>query len=115
MQICMTVPIIVNDMVICEFDAAVDVKITSYGCPAQLYGLPEDCYPEEGPEWEVEATYIDGCKRDDEGNIISILTECPDELLIFVTRYIEGEEFAGRICDAIAEDGFPNYYVDPNY
>ena len=28
MQIEMTVPIIVNDFVICEFDAAVDIKVT---------------------------------------------------------------------------------------
>ena len=112
MQIYTTVPIIVNDLVICEFEAAVDIKVTSYGCPAQTYGPPEGCYPGEGPEWEVEATYVEGQERDEKGKLVSVLVECSDELLIFVTRYIEGEKFIGRVCDAIADED-PNDYYKP--
>ena len=109
MQIQITVPIIVNDLVICEFDAAVDVKVLSYGCPAQTYGPPEHCYPAEGPEWEMEAVYVEGREKDEEGKFFSKLVECPDELLIFVTRYIEGEEFQDKVCCVIYEDGLDNY------
>ena len=97
MEICVTVPIIVNDVIICEFDAAVEVNVTSHGYPAQTYGPPENCYPEEGPEWEVEATYIDAGEN-------SGLVKCPDELLLFITRYIEGEEFGDRVYGALVND-----------
>jgi hypothetical protein len=30
--------------------AEIDYCVTSYGCPAQTYGPPENCYPAEGPE-----------------------------------------------------------------
>ena len=111
MQIEMTVPIIVKDNILCEFEAAVDIKVTSYGCPAQTYGPPEDCYPGEGPEWEVESVYVDAQEWKKEGKLVSNLIECPDELLTFVTQYIERREFMETVCDAIAEDGGrPNYY-----
>ena len=103
MQIEMTVPIIVNKVVLCEFEAAVDIKVLSYGCPAQTYGPPENCYPAEGPEWEVEGTYVDAEERNEEGKLVSNLIECPDELLTFVIQYIDGDEFMDRVCCAIAE------------
>ena len=107
MQIYMTVPIVVKGTTLCEFEAAVDIEVTSYGCPAQTCGPPESCYPAEGPEWEVEGIYIDVVQRNEEGECVLNLIECPDELLIFVTQYIEGDEFMGRVCDAIAD------YNDP--
>ena len=115
MQIEITVPIIVNDVVICEFDAAVDIRVTSYGCPAQTYGPPENCDSGEGPEWEVEATYVEAGERDKNGYLISNLVECPDELLTFVTQYIEGQKFMDKVCDAIAEEDSPGYSDEPDY
>ena len=103
MEVSMTVPIVVNGGIICEFDAAVDIKVTSYGCPAQTYGPPENCYPAEGPEWEVEAVYIDVPEKNSEGKLVSLLVDCPDELLPFVTQYIEGDKFMDRVACAIDE------------
>ena len=110
MQVCMTVPIMVNNILVCEFDAAADIKVTSYGCPAQTYGPPEYCDPGEGPEWEVEGTYVDVQVRNGEDKLVSKLIECPDELLSFITQYIEGEKFQDRVCCEIGEDGPPDYY-----
>ena len=104
MQIQITVPIIVNDDILCEFDAAVDVKVLSYGSPAQTSGPPEYCDPGEGPEWEVEGTYVEVQVWNEKGNIVSKLVECPDDLLTFMTQYIEGEEFRDRVCCEIGED-----------
>ena len=115
MQIEMTVPIIFNEVVICEFEAAVDINVLSYGCPAQTSGPPESCYPAEGPEWEVEGTYIDMVQRNEEGECVLNLIECPDELLIFVIRYIEGDEFMDRVCDAIAKDDSYDYRNSDDY
>ena len=103
MQIELTVPIIVNDFLICEFDGAFDINVISYGYAAQTMGLPENCYPEEGPEWEVEGTYIAVAEKDGRGRLVDKMVECPDELLIFMTRYSEGEEFADNVCAAIAQ------------
>ena len=114
MQIAITVPIIVNDVIICEFEAAVDVKVLSYGHPAQTSGPPEHCDLGENPEWEVEIVYVDVCERNEEGKFVSKLVECPDELLIFVTQYIEGEDFEDVVCCEIGEAD-PSDYYEPDY
>ena len=44
----------------------------------------------------MEGTYIDAVERNEEGKFVSNLIECPDELLIFMTQYIEGGEFMDR-------------------
>ena len=103
MQIQITVPIIVNGLVVCEFDAAVDIKVLSLGCSAQTYGPPELCWPTEPPEWEMEAAYVEAQEKNEAGKFVPNLVECPDELLIFVTRYIEEEKFQDRACCAIDE------------
>lgn len=38
-----------------DFVADVDYRVLSWGCDAQTYGPPENCYPAEPPEWEIEA------------------------------------------------------------
>lgn len=38
-----------------DFVVTIDYRITSPGYPAKLSGPPEDCYPAEGPEFEVES------------------------------------------------------------
>ena len=43
------------DMMGFEWVVEIDYRVTSYGCPAQTYGPPENCYPAEGPEWEIES------------------------------------------------------------
>ena len=114
MQIEITVPIIVNDFLICEFDAAIDVNVVSYGCPAQTSGPPEYCYPAESPEWEIEATYVEVKEKNEQGEFVSKLIECPGELLIFMTQYTEREEFQDKVCCLINEDDSPDYY-EPEY
>lgn len=34
-------------------DCKVTYSVSSWGCPAQLYGPAEHCYPAESPEWDV--------------------------------------------------------------
>lgn len=41
-----------------SIDYRIHFEVTSPGCPAQTFGPPENCYPAEGPEWEI--TGIDG-------------------------------------------------------
>ena len=43
------------DMMGFEWVVEIDYRVTSYGRPAQTYGPPENCYPAEGPEWEIES------------------------------------------------------------
>ena len=31
---------------------------TSRGCSAQLYGPPENCYPSEAPEFELDTVHV---------------------------------------------------------
>lgn len=38
-----------------------DIKVTSFGYPGRLGGLPEDCYPGEGHEWEIEEAECRSC------------------------------------------------------
>lgn len=38
-----------------DFLCEVDYRVTSYGCDAQTYGPPENCYPAEPPEWEINS------------------------------------------------------------
>ena len=109
MQIYVTVPIMVNDAILCEFDAAVDITVTSYGSPAQTSGPPEYCDPGEGPEWEVEGVYVEVQMRNEEGKPVSKLVECPDDLLTFMTQYIEGQEFGDTASVKIGEDDSPDY------
>jgi hypothetical protein len=39
-------------------DYQVHFAVTSGGCSAKIYGPPENCYPAEGPEWQI--TGVDG-------------------------------------------------------
>jgi hypothetical protein len=41
-----------------DFLAEIEYRITHWGCPAKTYGPPENCYPAEAPEWEVESIAI---------------------------------------------------------
>ena len=37
-----------------QWEVSITVNCTSPGCPAKLSGPPEDCYPAEGPEFELD-------------------------------------------------------------
>lgn len=56
-------------------DKEVEVRLTfecvTRGCPAQLYGPPENCYPEEAAEFELDSVHL----LDDEGNPVEISEE----------------------------------------
>jgi hypothetical protein len=41
-----------------DFLAEIEYRVTYWGCPAKTYGPPENCYPAEAPEWEVESIAI---------------------------------------------------------
>ncbi len=34
------------------------LKLTDRGRPAKIYGPPEDCYPAEAPEWELDSIVL---------------------------------------------------------
>jgi hypothetical protein len=40
-----------------EIDVDVGFNVTSFGYPAKTYGPPEDCYPAEGPEFDLDDTF----------------------------------------------------------
>lgn len=37
-----------------DFVADIDYRVLSWGCDAQTYGPPENCYPAEPPEFEID-------------------------------------------------------------
>lgn len=87
------------DMMGFDFIAEVEFRVTYWGCKAQTYGPPENCYPAEGPEWEVDAIYL----RDDRvgrigpefeatGALLDVLAECDA-----VTEAIEREIADGQL------------------
>jgi hypothetical protein len=41
-----------------DFIADFEYRVTSWGCDAQTYGPPENCYPAESPEWEINRIRI---------------------------------------------------------
>lgn len=49
-----------------EFQLTMDC--TSRGCAAQLYGLPENCYPAEAAEFELASVHV----LDEEGKPVKI-------------------------------------------
>lgn len=48
----------------------------SHGAPGKTYGLPENCYPAEGPEVEIEVVYLIDDKS--KADVLPKLT--PDEV-----------------------------------
>jgi hypothetical protein len=80
-----------------DFLAEIEYRVTHWGCPAKTYGPPENCYPEESPEWEVESIAIwldipgeDYPMHETSGNFL----------------YSLEDHFAGEISAAIAEYEF---------
>jgi len=78
-----------------DFLAEIDITVTSWGCEARIYGPPEDCYPAEPPEWDVESIvlWLDDPNRPDCG-----LFEATGALFDVLS-----EHFADAIAEQIAE------------
>ncbi len=103
-----------------DFIADVDYKVTSYGCDAQTYGPPENCYPAEPPEWEINSIVL---YREE------LLTKEQHRLFDRGHRFTPGFEATGAlfdvlanldaindaICEEICMDGPPDYSDDDNY
>lgn len=50
------------DCPICDAEEQMaEIKVISGGYPAKLGGPPEDCFPGEGAEWEVEEAECRSC------------------------------------------------------
>lgn len=41
-----------------DFIAEIEYTVTYWGCPAKTYGPPENCYPAEAPEYDIESIGI---------------------------------------------------------
>ena len=54
-----------------EAEFQLTLNCVTSGCPAQLYGPAENCYPAEAPEFELESIHV----LDDDGNPIKISEE----------------------------------------
>lgn len=75
-----------TDEIIFECEYRIEVAITSFGHPAQIYGDPSVCYPAEDPEWHIEAIY-----RTHSGKRVSDKDPDYDAILAFCEAYVEGE------------------------
>jgi len=80
-----------------DFLAEVEFRVTHWGCPAKTYGPPENCYPAEAPEWEVESIAIWWDKVGEDYPMHEATGAFLDTL---------AEYFAGQIEEAISEYSF---------
>ncbi len=51
-----------------EAEFQLTLNCVTLGCPAQLYGPPENCYPADAAEFELDSIHL----LDDEGNPVEI-------------------------------------------
>ena len=88
-----------------DFIAEIDYTVTHRGCAAQTYGPPENCYPAEGPEWDVDSIVL--WRDTSEG--FSGGFEATGELFNALS-----EHFSDQISEAInsAESYDGDYYDD---
>lgn len=100
-----TVPVKIEGCLAFEFEAAVDIHVTYWGCPAFTSGPPELCYPAEGPEWEVTSHYVD-C-----GSFDRILKRwrpdlrpAPDWAVKLIDAYLDTREADEFIAEHIMEN-----------
>src|SRR5271157_149412 len=79
-----------------DYIAECEVSITHKSTPGRFYGPPEDCYPAEGPEWELVGVTI----YEDPPGKEPIALECPKWLAdaIYSSDKL-AEEVCERECD----------------
>ena len=98
-----------------------DISITSRGCPAKLSGPPEDCYPAEPCEWEIDGdpevwtlTQADVLRRRFLEGEIKVITEkdwirdqrleLPDWLRDAVVEWLGESDEVAEMADLLAEE-----------
>ena len=105
MQITATVPVEVDGKTVCEFDVEVDIDVTFYGSPPQTYGLPENCDPGEGPEWEELGCMVLATVFDKETNKYSTEeVECPEALKPYVEKHYQSQSYLDMVSCAIGQE-----------
>lgn len=81
-----------------EWEISIELDCTNPGCPAQLYGPPENCYPAEGPEFELDRVTVFVGKI----NVLQTAKWSEAELVL-------GEAVWGNLIDAAYEDADENW------
>jgi hypothetical protein len=63
-----------------ETEIEVEIKVHSWGCAAQTYGPPENCYPAEGAEVEIiDAWLLEEANLPNTPSILASLTDAERE------------------------------------
>ena len=98
-----------------------DLALTSRGCPARLSGPPEDCYPAEAAEWEIDGDpevwtlkladvlrrrFIDGEIKvvTERGYVRDQRLELPDWLRDAVVEWLSESDEVAEMADLLAEE-----------
>lgn len=85
-----------------DFIAEIDWSLTYAGCPARTYGLPENCYPAEDPEWEIHSITL---YRDDGGHEYGPAFEATGALFITLANSRDLDEaILNYIHDYISDE-----------
>ena len=97
----LTVPINVQDFCVAEFEAAIEIRITSKPVSATWH------HPAEGAEWEVEQIFLDAGmfvqSRVGGGNRwVSQYLACPGTLSGYVEDYMETSEARDYIQEQVS-------------
>ncbi|MGI9295982.1 MAG: hypothetical protein ACR2PS_18520 [Pseudomonadales bacterium] len=93
-----TCPILVQGLIVAEFEAGIEVDVTYYGKPI-TYGSPA-----EGPEWEVVSYYVDGGKYDfKQKKYNPHWVPAPDDLKAHMETYMASREGRNDIAVRIKE------------
>lgn len=81
-----------------EWEVSVEMDCTYPGCSAKLSGLPEDCYPAEGPEFEWRKVHVfvgeHTIMETDSGKALALLL---------------GDAVSDHVLDEAAEDAVENW------
>ena len=80
------------------WEIEVVMEMISPGDPGKTYGLPEDCYPPEPAEWEVESIYLHATPR----GVKRVELTMPQFYAMF------GQECVNKILEAAEESANGN-------
>lgn len=69
-----------------DLDQEIEVTFTLHpGTPAKTYGLPENCYPAEPAEYEIESATLDG-------DTIELSDEEPADVIEWLSENLDDDE-----------------------
>jgi len=88
-----TISVDENEEEFTTVEVEIYLEQTYAGCPAYISGPPEDCYPAEGPEWELDSIYL----RFSKTHKLKVTEE--DFIALF------GREFFNKCCEKAEEEG----------